>query len=131
MVILSLGNIRYKGLVVAGGIFAYCMALFLLAASPWFPLSLAATACLGLFDSINATPRNAIIQSITPDELRGRVSGFQSMLTSGGPAMGYAMSGGMAALLGAPLALVVGSLTCAALIFGLVSTRKDLRSADL
>ena len=129
--ILSLGNVRYKGLMVVGGILAYCISLLVLAVSPWFLVSLAATALLGLFDSFNATPRNAIIQSTTPDELRGRVSGFQSMLTSGGPAMGYALSGGLAALLGAPLALVVGSVTCAAIILGLVSTRKELRAADL
>jgi len=130
-VIMWLGNVRYKGLFVVGGILAYCLALLLLAASPWFLLSLLATTCLGLFDSFNATPRNAIIQSITPDELRGRVSGFQSMLTSGGPAMGSALSGGLAALLGPPLALVAGSLTCMTLILGLVCKRKDLRAADL
>jgi MFS family permease len=131
MVILSLGNIRYKGLVVVGGILAYCLSLFLLAVSPWFWLALVATALLGLFDSFNATPRNTLIQSMTPDELRGRVSGFQSMLTTGGPTMGHALSGGVAAILGAPLAVIAGSVTCIAVILGLVSARKDLRAADL
>lgn len=130
-VIMWLGNVRYKGLFVAGGILAYCLALLLLAASPWFLLSLLATTCLGLFDSFNATPRNAIIQTITPDELRGRVSGFQSMLTSGGPAMGSALSGALAAFLGAPMALVAGAAICTAVILALVTTRSDLRTADL
>jgi MFS family permease len=94
-------------------------------------LALVATALLGLFDSFNATPRNTLIQSMTPDELRGRVSGFQSMLTTGGPTMGHALSGGVAAILGAPLAVIAGSVTCIAVILGLVSARKDLRSADL
>jgi hypothetical protein len=65
MVILSLGNLRYKGLLIVAGILGYCLALIVLAVSPWFLLALGAAALLGLFDSFNATPRNTLIQAMT------------------------------------------------------------------
>ena len=130
-VIMSLGDVRYKGLFVVSGILAYCLFLVLLAASPWFFLSLLVTLALGFFDSLQAVPRNIVIQSITPNELRGRVSSFQSMLTNGAPALGHAQSGAVAALIGAPLAIVTGAVICAAVILGMAATRRDLREPAL
>jgi len=130
-IVMSLGDIRYKGLVVAGGILAYCAALVLLALSPWFLVSLAVTLLLGVFDSLQATPRNTIIQAITPDELRGRVSSFQSMLTNGVPALGQTQNGIAASVLGAPLALVAGASACAAYVLATLAVRHDLRDPDL
>lgn len=153
--VMTLGNFRYKGLVVVGAILAYCCALaalglapwlalgtpFLLdpavqehfpqSVSPWFALALIATYLLGLFDSLQATPRNGVIQLLTPDELRGRVSAFQSMLTSGGPSVGQALNGAVASLIGAPLALLAGALACATYEASLIATRPDLRAPDL
>jgi MFS family permease len=131
LTVMSIREMRYKGLVVAGGILAYCLSLILLAVSPSFGVSLLAAAALGLFDSFNATPRNAIIQTMTPDDLRGRVSSFQSMLTTGPPALGYAQSGALAALIGVPLALTAGAVTCTLYILALVAWKKDLRSHNL
>ncbi|MGH7773703.1 MAG: MFS transporter [Candidatus Binatia bacterium] len=130
-VMMSLGDLRYKGLFVAGGILAYCLFLVLLACSPWFLLSLGVAIGLGFFDSVQAIPRNTAIQLITPNELRGRVSSFQSMLTNGAPALGQAQSGAVAAIIGAPLAIGAGAVTCAALILGITAARRDLRAANL
>lgn len=129
--IMVLGNVRYKGLFVIGGIIAYCSSLVVLAVSPWFSLSLLMTMALGFFDSIQANPRNAVIQTITPDELRGRVFSFHGMLTSGAPSLGQLQSGAMATLIGAPLTLIVGAAVCTIVILGIVSIRRDLRAADL
>ncbi len=129
--IMSFGDFRYKGLVVIGGILAYCAALVLLALSPWFLLSLLATFLLGLFDSVQSTPRNSVIQLVTPDELRGRVSSFQSMLTSGVPPLGQALNGAIASIIGAPAALILGAGLCAAAQLGLVSTQRELRAPEL
>lgn len=128
---MSLGDMRYKGFYVAGGIFAYCGALFLLAASPWLSLSMVATGLLGFFDSVQMVPRNGLIQAITPDHLRGRVSAFQSMLTGGVPSLGQSSSGALAQALGAPGALAIGALTCVAAILGLLVARPDLRGRDV
>jgi predicted MFS family arabinose efflux permease len=130
-IIMSLGDIRYKGRVVIGALLAYCCALVVLALSPWLALAVVATFMMGACDALQATPRNGVIQLITPDEMRGRVASFQSMLTSGGPAIGQAQMGAVAAILGAPGAILIGAGLCAAVQLGLVTTSKELRSRDL
>jgi MFS family permease len=131
VVIMSLGDFRYKGWVVIGGILAYCVGLAVFALSPWFSLSLITSVALGVFDSVQATPRNGVIQLLTPDELRGRVSAFQYMLVNGMPSLGQTLSGGAAALLGAPLALTVGAAICAVIVLGIAAARPDLRDEHL
>jgi MFS family permease len=129
--LMSLGDVRYKGILAMSAILSYCVALVLLAASPWFLLSLLVAGCLGLFDSLQATSRNTVIQSITPDEMRGRVSSFQQMLTNGVPSLGQAWAGAVASLIGPPLALTLGAAACAALVLGIGVSRADLRARDL
>ncbi len=129
--ILALGNVRYKGWYLIGGILAYCAALVLLSASPWLALATLATGLLGFFDSVQMIPRNTAIQAITPDALRGRVSSFQLVFSGGSPALGQATSGVVAAVLGAPLTLILGALACTAVIAGFTAARPDLRDRDL
>jgi len=129
--IMSLGDIRYKGLVAVTAILGYCVALVLLAISPWFLLALLVSGALGLLDSLQATPRNTVIQAITRDEVRGRVSSFQQMLTSGVPSLGQAYVGALAAVIGPPLALVTGAAACVAIVVGITARRPDLRARDL
>jgi hypothetical protein len=87
--------------------------------------------CLEFFDSCQATPRNAVIQGITPDHVRGRVSSFQSMLTQGMPALGQTGMGGFASMVGPVGALLGGAVACAAIVTGIVSARSELRGRDL
>ena len=129
--ILSLGDTKYKGLYTVFGVLAYCAALVLFALSPWFLLTLVASGLLGATNSIQMIPRNSVILAISPDALRGRVEAFRSTLAGGGPPLGYALSGGLAAVLGPSLALVVGAAACAALVAGVGITRRELRDPYL
>ena len=129
--IMSLGDMRYKGLYAVFGVLAYCVALVFLALSPWFLLAVVAAGLLGATNSVQVIPRNSAIIAISPDLLRGRVEAFRSMLAGGGPPLGYTLSGGLAAALGPPLALVVGAAACVALVVGVGVTRKELRDPDL
>lgn len=128
---LWLRQLPYRGLVVAGGVLAYCAGLVALALSPWYPLTLASVVLLGLADAVNAIPRNAIVQRLTPDPLRGRVASLHSTLTAGVPPMGEALSGAAAAAVGVPAALLLGAAACASVTLGLVARRGDLRAKDL
>jgi MFS family permease len=131
VVIMSLGDFRWKGWVVIAGILAYCVGLAAFALSPWFPLTLIVSVALGVFDSVQATPRNGVIQLLTPDELRGRVSAFQYMLVNGMPSLGQTLSGSAAAVLGAPLAMTLGAAICAVIVIGIAAARPDLRDEHL
>lgn len=130
-IIMSLGDMRYKGLYTVFGILAYCGALVLLALSPWFSVSLIAAGLLGLTDSVQMIPRNSAILAITPDLLRGRVEAFRSMLAGGGMPLGYLIVGAAASALGAPLALICGAAACALVVIGIAATRTEVRDPDL
>ena len=129
--VLSLGDLRYKGLWAAFGIFAYAVSLVVLAYSGWFLLSMAAVFLLGLFETLPMLLSNVVIQTNTPDNLRGRVLSFQRMLGVGGTSLGEAQSGFVAALIGAPLTLVAGAAICVATTLGLLTFRREIRMADL
>jgi MFS family permease len=129
--ILSLGDMRYKGLYTVFGVLAYCVALVVLALSPAFLLSLVAASLLGVTNSVQMIPRNSAILAISPDSLRGRVEAFRSTLAGGGPPLGYTTSGALATVIGAPAALVAGALTCAALVVTVAVTRRELWDPNL
>jgi MFS family permease len=126
-VMLSLGDVRYKGLYTVFGVLSYAVSLVLLAATPWFVGALVAGALLGVTNVVQMIPRNSAILAISPDALRGRVEAFRSMLTGGAPPLGYALSGAMAAALGAPVALIIGAIACAASVGGIVANDRELR----
>ncbi|RJQ12811.1 MAG: MFS transporter [Dehalococcoidia bacterium] len=129
--ILSLGDMAYKGLYTVFGVLAYCIALVVLALSPWFLLALLAAALLGATNSVQMIPRNSVILTISPNALRGRVESFRSMLAGGAPPLGYMLSGVLATAMSPVLALVVGALACTALVAGIGAWSRELRSPDL
>lgn len=129
--IMSLGDMRYKGLFTVFGVLAYCASLVVLAVSPWYLLALIPAGLLGACNSIQAIPRNSAIISIAPDELRGRVESFRSMLAGGGPPLGDTLSGATASAFGPATALVVGAIACATLVTGIALSRKELRDPYL
>lgn len=131
MLIATLGDFRHKGYVIVGSILAYCGCLVALAASPWFLLTLIVCGALGLTDAMQATPRNGLIQLVTPNELRGRVSSFQHMMVMGTPSLGLGVMGAAAGVVGPSLALTVGAATCAAINIGILLGRRDMRARDL
>jgi MFS family permease len=131
IVIMYLGDFPYKGRVISGSFFGYAGFLVGLALAPSFPVAFLAAVGLGLTDAIQAALRNALVQLMTPDQLRGRVSSFQHMLTGGVPALGQSLLGAAAAAIGAPVALVVAAVVCATFNLGTVTSRRDLRARDL
>src|SRR5207247_4841836 len=124
-------DVRYKGYWIVGAILLYCVFLIALAVSPWFVLTWVCAAGLGFTNTMQATPRNAVILLCTPDPLRGRVSSFRGMLSQTGPNAGQAAMGAAASVIGAPLALVLGALACIALNLGIVARDPELRSEHL
>jgi MFS family permease len=129
--ILALGDMRYKGLYTIFGVLGYCVALAMLALSPWFWLTLVAAALLGTTNSVQMIPRNTVILAISPDTLRGRVEAFRSMLAGGGPPLGYTLSGALAAAIGPAAAVVWGAAACAVFVGGIGLWRRELRDPYL
>lgn len=128
---LALGDMKYKGLYTVLGVFAYSGALVLLAVSPSFFFAVIAAGLLGLTNAVQMIPRNSVILSISPDNLRGRVEAFRSMMAGGAPPLGYTISGAVAALIGAQAAVLIGAIVCALLVIAVAVRDPALRDKDL
>lgn len=135
-----LGHVVRQGLAVylsvsAWGLSILATGVVVLFARPaadggfnWIAIVVAAffMAVGGLVDTISAVFRTTILQSATPDHLRGRLQGVFVVVVAGGPRLGDALAGGMAGLWavllgtstlghGAPgegMTLLVGGLLC-------------------
>jgi hypothetical protein len=76
------------------------------------PLVLVALACAGAADTISAVYRSTIAAAVTPDDLRGRVSGVEIAVYAGGPVLGDVEAGVVGGLAGVPFAMVSGGVAC-------------------
>lgn len=73
-------------------------------------LSLAALALMGAADMVSVVTRHTMVQSDTPDEMRGRVSAVNSIFIGASSDLGDFRSGTMAAFFGAVPAIVFGGV---------------------
>ena len=78
----------------------------------WLPAALALLAVAGWADVISAVFRNTILQLTVPDALRGRLMGVQMAVVTGGPRIGDAESGAVAAAFGPVTSVISGGLAC-------------------
>jgi MFS family permease len=79
-----------------------------------FVVALPLLALAGGADVSSAILRNTIIQTATPDDLRGRVTSFHVLSSAGGPRVGDIRAALMAELFGAAGALVLGGVIAVA-----------------
>jgi predicted MFS family arabinose efflux permease len=75
-----------------------------------FPLALLFLAIASGADVFSAVLRSAIVQLLTPDSLRGRVSSIHILVVTGGPRVGDAEASVAAALIGTQWSVVSGGV---------------------
>ncbi len=85
-----------------------------------FPLALLLLAVASGADVISAVLRSTIVQQLTPDGLRGRVSSIHILVVTGGPRVGDAEASAVAAVVGPAGSVVAGGLLSLAGV-GLIS----------
>jgi MFS family permease len=66
----------------------------------------------GAADSVSAVCRSTILQTATPDEMRGRMSAIFTLVVAGGPRLGDVESGTVAAVTSTRFSVVSGGLVC-------------------
>jgi hypothetical protein len=59
---------------------------------------------------ISAVFRTAILQTMVPDGMRGRLGGVFIVVVAGGPRLGDGRAGGMASMFGVQTSIVAGGL---------------------
>jgi MFS family permease len=99
---LPIGQVLF-GVIAVFGLFTVVFGL-----STNLILSLFALAVLGAADAVSVVIRFSLVQLRTPPEMRGRVSAVNGMFTGTSNYLGDFRAGAVAALLGAPVAAVLG-----------------------
>jgi MFS family permease len=97
-----------RALLIAVGVYGLCMLVFGVSRS--FALSLAALALSGAADMVSVVVRQTLVQSQTPDEMRGRVGAVSSMFIGASNQLGEFESGATARFLGPVGSVVLGGL---------------------
>ena len=110
----------WLNMLIAVGGFGICTVIFALSTHFW--LSVLMLFLTGAFDSISVVVRQAILQIVPPDEIRGRVISVNSIFVSASNEIGAFESGLMAKLFGTvPSVLIGGCFTIG--LLGLVYWR--------
>ncbi|MEI9804038.1 MAG: MFS transporter [Pseudolabrys sp.] len=98
--------------------------------STWFPLSLAALACLGASDALSVVIRFSLVQIETPDAMRGRVSAINYLLVGSSNTLGEFESGMVAGWLGAVPSVLIGGFGSLLVVAAWMGMFPDLRRID-
>jgi hypothetical protein len=61
---------------------------------------------------VSAVCRSTILQTATPDEMRGRMSAIFTLVVAGGPRLGDVESGTVAGIAGTRFSIVSGGVAC-------------------
>jgi len=107
-------RIRRQGRAVIAAVLVWGAAITCFGLVRWLPAALALLAVAGCADVISAVFRSTIIQLSVPDELRGRLMGVQMAAVAGGPQIGNAESGAVAAAFSPVTSVISGGLACIA-----------------
>jgi len=129
LVIASIGDRMPRGLLMVGGVALYGVLVVIFSASPWFPLSMALMAIIGICHVSSHALVQTVIQTYSPPEFRGRTIAIfhmtQVLLLLGGM-----LIGALSALFGAPLAAasmsIVGTL-CMLVLYVAAPGAREIR----
>jgi hypothetical protein len=105
-------RVRRQGRAVIIAVVAWGAAITCFGLVPWLPAALVLLAVAGWADVISAVFRNTILQLNVPDALRGRLMGVQMAVVTGGPRIGDAESGAVAAAFSPVASVISGGLAC-------------------
>jgi len=129
LIIASIGDRMPRGLLMVGGVALYGVLVVIFSASPWFPLSMALMAIIGICHVSSHALVQTVIQTYSPPEFRGRTIAIfhmtQVLLLLGGM-----LIGALSALFGAPLAAasmsIVGTL-CMLVLYVAAPGAREIR----
>jgi MFS family permease len=101
---------RRAGRVMLWGVAGFGVATLIFGVSKIFWVSMLALALTGMFDNISVVVRQTVMQMITPDAMRGRVSAITFLFISCSNELGELESGLTARWLGAIGSVVLGGI---------------------
>lgn len=122
---------RHAGPVLMWAVtgFGLCTIAFALSRNLW--LSGALLVMYGMCDGVSVVLRSTIMQLVTPDEMRGRVSSINGIFVSSSNELGAFYDGVMARLLGLVPAMIVGGCVTLVVVASTARLAPRLRRLDL
>lgn len=114
-------NIKFKGKLMFAALTTTGLALIAFSQSHWFAFSMVVQLFMGVGEITYFSANNAVLQTIIPDNMRGRVTSLQ-MLNQGLAPLGTMVAGTLTAVIGAPT--VVTLMGCCVLAFAATAAIK-------
>lgn len=134
----GLSRVRWQGRVIVCAITAYGLSIVLFgvvllgvgATTPTTVLvggvvaASVALALAGASDAVSAVFRQTILQTATPDDMRGRLQGVFIVVVAGGPRLGELVLGAQATWAGEAWAAVAGGVACVVVLWLVVRAQR-------
>src|SRR5881394_2548061 len=118
LVVAHLPPMKQAGKTLLWCVTGFGIATILFGLSKVFWLSLGLLFLLGAFDSVSVIIRGSIVQLVTPDEMRGRVSSVNNIFIGTSHEFGALESGLTAALFGPVISVVAGGIGTILVVLG-------------
>src|SRR5438093_1102438 len=131
LVVATYGHLFTPRRLALGGVWLFSIALFALSLSRNFYVALGFLLVAGFGMLLFFSTSNTVLQTIVPDEMRGRVMGVWSLVFGAMIPLGSLEAGATAHWLGTPFALAFGAIVCAvsALVTLFVIQRREAKSS--
>lgn len=110
LAIASLGNFAYRGKLLMFGAFLSSILLIVFALFRWLPISLLLLIGIGIGTILIMNLANAMIQTMTPERLRGRVMGTYTWIFFGFMPLGALWTGWMADRMGLSQTVIMNGI---------------------
>jgi len=118
MVVAHLRPMKQAGRTLLWCVSGFGIATILFGLSKTFWLSLGLLFLIGAFDSVSVIIRGSIVQLVTPDEMRGRVTSVNNIFIGTSNEFGALESGLTAALFGPVISVVAGGIGTILVVLG-------------
>lgn len=110
VVVSSLKKMNHQGKVLLLSMTLFGLATIGFGLSRWFVLSLLFLAIMGGSDTLSTMIRNIMRQTLTPNEMRGRMGSIVMIFFTGGPFLGDAEAGITAGFIGPVWSVITGGI---------------------
>jgi MFS family permease len=131
LLVATFGHLFTPRKIALGGVWIFSIAMLALSFTKSFPIALVFLFAAGFGMLLFFSTSNTVLQTIVPDEMRGRVMGVWSLVFGAMIPLGSLEAGAVAHFAGTPWALAFGAVICAAsaLVTLYVIRRREAQNA--
>src|SRR5436305_9927532 len=131
LLVATFGHLVTPRKIALGGVWLFSAWMLALSFTKSFPFALVFLFAAGFGMLLFFSTSNTVLQTIVPDEMRGRVMGVWSLVFGAMIPLGSVEAGAVAHWFGTPFALAFGAIVCAlsALVTLIIIRRRDAQLA--